>query len=33
LDVLSVSVSGRRVLRQVLNMTPVHTKVLSTAFR
>lgn len=28
LDVLSVSVSGRRVLRQVLNMTPVHEKVL-----
>ncbi len=28
LDVLSVSVSGRRVLRQVLNMTPVHQKVL-----
>jgi transposase len=29
LDVLSVSVSGRRVLRQVLNITPVHQKVLS----
>lgn len=28
LDVLSGSVSGRRVLRQVLNMTPVHQKVL-----
>jgi transposase len=28
LDVLSVSVNGRRVLRQVLNMTPVHQQVL-----
>jgi transposase len=28
LEVLSVSVNGHRVLRQVLNMTPVHQKVL-----